>query len=49
MRAVAVFGFNVGAIVSLSPHRNLLISAGCWLRHVENNEHWTFLACRLEL
>lgn len=42
-------GFNVGAIVSLSPHQNLLISAGRGLAHVETNRGSMFLAYQLEL
>lgn len=45
----SVTGFNVGAIVSVSPHQNLLISAGRGLSHVEDNEHSIFLAYQLEL
>ncbi len=42
-------GFNVGAIVSVSPHQNLLISSGRGLMHVETNQHSLFLAYQLEL
>ena len=42
-------GFNVGGIVSLSPHQNLLMSAGRGLMHVETNQRSLFLAYQLEL
>jgi len=42
-------GFNVGAIVSLSPHQDLPISAGRGLTHVANNQRSMFLAYQLEL
>ena len=45
----SVTGFNVGAIVSVSSHQNLLISAGRGLTHVETNEHTIFVAYQLEL
>lgn len=42
-------GFNVGAIVNVSLHQNLLISAGRGLTHVETNRCSMFLAYQLEL
>ncbi|MEP6505804.1 MAG: hypothetical protein ABJD97_20895, partial [Betaproteobacteria bacterium] len=42
-------GFNVGAIVSVSPHQNLLISAGRGVTHVEANRGLLFVAYQLEL
>jgi hypothetical protein len=42
-------GFNVGAIVSVAPHQNLLVSAGRGLTHVETNRCSMFLAYQLEL
>jgi Putative MetA-pathway of phenol degradation len=45
----SVTGFNVGAIVSLSPHQNLLISAGRGLTHDETNLCSMYLAYQLEL
>jgi hypothetical protein len=45
----SITGFNVGAIVSFSPHQNLLISAGRGLTHAEVNQRSMFLAYQLEL
>ncbi len=42
-------GFNVGAIVGVAPHQNLLVSAGHGLTHVETNRCSMFLAYQLEL
>ena len=42
-------GFNVGAIVDIAPHQNLLVSAGRGLTHVETNRCSMFLAYQLEL
>ena len=42
-------GFNVGAIVNVAPHQNLLVSAGRGLTHVETNRCSMFLAYQLEL
>ncbi len=42
-------GFNVGAIVDVAPHQNLLVSAGRGLTHVETNRCSMFLAYQLEL
>lgn len=42
-------GFTVGAIVSVSPHQNLLISAGRGVTHVEANRGLLFVAYQLEL
>lgn len=42
-------GFNVGAIVNVAPHQNLLISAGRGLTHIEINRYSMFLAYQLEL
>lgn len=42
-------GFNVGAIVKLTPQQNLLISAGRSLAHAEANRRSLFLAYQLEL
>ena len=44
-----VTGFNVGGVVGLSPHQNLLISAGRGLTHAEINENSMYLAYQLEL
>ena len=45
----SVTGFNVGAIISVSPHQNLLVSAGRGLTHIETNQLSMFLAYQLEL
>ncbi len=45
----SITGFNLGAIVSLSPHQNLLISAGRGLTHAEVNQRSMFVAYQLEL
>jgi hypothetical protein len=45
----SVTGFNVGAIVNVSPHQNLMVSAGRGLTHVETNQRSMFLAYQLEL
>ena len=42
-------GFNVGAIVSVAPHQNLLVSAGRGLTRIETNRGSMFLAYQLEL
>lgn len=42
-------GFNVGAIVAIAPHQNLLASAGRGLTRVETNRCSMFLAYQLEL
>ncbi len=42
-------GFNIGAIVNVSPHQNLLISAGRAVSHVETNQGSIFVAYQLEL
>jgi len=42
-------GFNVGAIVDVAPHQNLLVSAGRGLMNVETNRCAMFLAYQLEL
>jgi hypothetical protein len=42
-------GFNVGAIVNVSPHQNLLISAGRGLLRVQADRCSMFLAYQLEL
>jgi len=42
-------GFNVGAIISVSPHQNLLLSAGRGLMHVETSQRSIFLAYQWEL
>jgi hypothetical protein len=42
-------GFNLGAIVNVSPSQNLLISAGRGSTHVETNRFSMFLAYQLEL
>jgi hypothetical protein len=42
-------GFNVGAIVNVASHQNLLVSAGRGLTHVETNRCSMFLAYQLEL
>jgi hypothetical protein len=42
-------GFNVGAIVSVSTHQNLLISAGRGVTHVETNRGSIFVAYQQEL
>jgi hypothetical protein len=47
--APSVAGFNVGAIVGIAPHQNLLVSAGRGLTHVETNRCSMFLAYQLEL
>ncbi len=49
IREPAVIGFNVGAIVNVSPHQNLLASTGRGLAHVESNRHSMYLAYQLEL
>ncbi len=41
-------GFNVGAVASLAPGNNLLISAGRGLPHAESNRASMFLAYQLE-
>lgn len=42
-------GFNVGAIASVSPHQNLLVSAGRGLSGVQTNRRSIFMAYQLEL
>lgn len=42
-------GLNVGAIVGVAPHQNLLLSAGRGLTHVETNRCSLFVAYQLEL
>ena len=42
-------GFNVGAIVHVSPHQNLLVSTGRALSHVEINRYSMFVAYQLAL
>ena len=42
-------GFNVGAMVSVSPNHNLLISAGRGVAHVEANRGSIFVGYQLEL
>lgn len=45
----AMAGFNVGAVVNVAAHQNLLVSAGRGLMHVEANRCAMFLAYQLEL
>ncbi len=45
----AVAGFNVGAIVAVAAHQNVLVSAGRGLTHVGTNRCSMFLAYQLEL
>ena len=45
----SVVGFNIGAIISVSPRQNLLISAGRGLTHAETNQSSMFLAFQREL
>lgn len=42
-------GFNIGAIVAVSPHRNLLVSAGRGVTQLATNRSSMFLAYQLEL
>ena len=45
----AADGFNVGAIVRVAPHQNLLVSAGRGLTQADRNRCSTFVAYQLEL
>jgi hypothetical protein len=45
----SVTGFNVGAIVKVSPSQNLLLSVGRGLTHVETDRYSLFVAYQLEL
>ena len=42
-------GFNIGAIASVLPHHNLLVSAGRGVSGIETNRRSIFLAYQLEL
>jgi hypothetical protein len=44
----ATFGFNVGAIVQLAAHQNLLLAAGQALHNVDTHQRSVFLAYQLE-
>jgi hypothetical protein len=45
----AASGFNVGATIAVSPHQNLLLSAGKGLDHVKTNRLSMFVAYQLEM